>query len=359
MATTRAAIFLGAGRPIEVREIPLPRPRGEEILVDVVACTLCGSDLHSIRGHRSVPVPTVLGHEILGRILEFGPEAPRIDASGQPMTAGDRITWAVVARCGDCFYCRRGLPQKCEHQTKYGHEPMKPGQELTGGLAGHCLLAPGTAAFVVPEGLPDAVACPSNCATATVAAAIEAAGPLSGARVLVLGSGMLGLTAAAWARSLGAEAVLCCDKDADRLARSSAFGATHQAGPEAIADLANECSEGRGLDVVIELTGAPEAVELGLPRLRMGGTLVLVGSVSPTRPVAMLPEQVVRRCLTIRGVHNYRPDHLGAALRFLESSAAAFPFGKLVGQWRPLSSLDGESDPAPAGGAPRLGIRPD
>jgi alcohol dehydrogenase len=356
--TTPSAIFLGPGKALEFREIAIPRPEGREVLVEVVACTLCGSDLHSLHGRRSVPLPTILGHEILGRIVAFGPNARRVDESGRPLSEGTRVTWAVVARCGDCFYCRRDLPQKCERMVKYGHEAIRPGLELTGGLAGHCLLSSGTAIFAVPEGVPDAVACPANCATATVASALEAAGPVDGARVLVMGCGMLGLTATAWARSLGAEAVVCCDTDPSRLALAGRFGATHRAGPDQLAGVIREASGGFGVDVALELTGAPEAIEASLPLLRLGGTLVLVGSVFPTRAVPILPEQVVRRCLTIRGVHNYRPDHLGAALDFLSSAAGSYPFAGLVSDWQPLAELDRVLQSPPDPDRPRLGIRP-
>ena len=151
--TARAAVFLGADRAIEIREIPLPTLRGPEVLVEVLACTICASDLHSLHGRRSVPVPTILGHETLGRIVAFGPTAPRHDAAGHPLQAGDRVTWGVIASCGECFYCRRSLTQKCERQTKYGHEPLRPGHELTGGLASHCVPGAGTALFLVPPEL--------------------------------------------------------------------------------------------------------------------------------------------------------------------------------------------------------------
>lgn len=355
--TTPAAVFLGPGRGLELREIPIPTPEGSEMLVEVVACTLCGSDLHSIHGRRAVPVPSILGHEILGRVVGLGPDAPRVDEAGRPLAEGDRVTWAVVARCGDCFYCARNLPQKCERMVKYGHEPLRPGHELTGGLAGHCLLAPGTAIYLVSEAIPDAVACPANCATATVAAALEAAGPVGGTRVLVMGCGMLGLTASAWLRSLGAESVIGCDSDPGRLALAARFGSTRRATPEVLGEVVRDASGGFGVDVVLELTGAPEAVESSLPLLRLGGTLVLVGSVFPTRAVPMLPEQVVRRCLTIRGVHNYRPDHLGRALDFL-ASVGDWPFGDLVSAWQPLTALDQVLQAAPDPDRPRVGIRP-
>lgn len=202
--TTLAAVFRGPELPWDLREIAIPDVNGSAMLVEVVACTLCGSDIHTIHGRRTVRVPTILGHEILGLVAAFGPAAPCRDAACRPLQEGDRVTWGVVANCGECFYCLRGLPQKCERQVKYGHEPLRPGLELTGGLAGHCLLVPGTTLLRVPDDLPDAIACPVSCATATVAAALDAAGPIDGRRVLVAGSGMLGVTAMAWARTKGA-----------------------------------------------------------------------------------------------------------------------------------------------------------
>lgn len=355
--TTLAAVFVGPDAPLELREIAIPDPSGSAILVEVVACTLCGSDLHTLHGRRTVPVPTILGHEILGRVAALGPEAPRRDAAGRPLAEGDRVTWSVVAHCGDCFYCRRGLPQKCERQVKYGHEPLRPGLELTGGLAGHCLLVPGTTVLRIPDHLPDAVACPANCATATVAAALDAAGPIAGRRVLVAGSGMLGVTATAWSRILGAEAVIACDIAPERRTLARQFGGTHAVAPTDLAATALESTGGYGVDLALEMTGAAESIEAILPLVRLGGVVVLVGSVFPTRPVPVAPEQIVRRCLTVRGIHNYAPSHLHAALDFL-ASHPPFPFEALVADWQPLEAI------ASVLGAPatpdhlRLGIRP-
>jgi alcohol dehydrogenase len=117
-----AAVFRGNAGTVELEKFPTPVPSGQEILVRVEACSLCGSDLHSFHGQRKVPVPTVLGHEIVGRICAFGPQALRKDASGRELTEGTRIIWGLVASCGECFFCRRGLTQKCVRATKYGHE---------------------------------------------------------------------------------------------------------------------------------------------------------------------------------------------------------------------------------------------
>jgi alcohol dehydrogenase len=352
-----AAVFRGVGLPFELREWPLPRPRGTEVLVEVIACTLCGSDLHSIHGRRSVPVPTILGHEILGRVIAFGPDAPRVDAANHPLELGDRVTWAIVASCGDCFYCSHDLPQKCERAFKYGHEQLRPGRELSGGLADHCLLAPGTAIFRVPDELTDAVACPASCATATVACALEAAGPIAGRSVLVLGAGMLGMTSTAWSRTLGACDVIACDPNVDRLAAAVAFGVTKTSSPTRLAETVTEATGGRGVDIALELSGAPEAIEATLPLLRTGGTLVLVGSVFPARPVPIEAERIVRGCITVRGVHNYAPRHLHASLMFLRLHPE-YPFGTLVASWRPLDELEAlvASEPLPK--ALRFGIQP-
>ncbi len=356
--TASGLVFRGVGLPFDHVEWPLPEPLGTEVLVAVVACTICGSDLHSIHGRRSVPTPTILGHEILGRVVAFGPEAARVDAAGRPLGLGDRVTWSIVASCGVCFFCGHDLPQKCERGFKYGHEAFQPGRELSGGLADHCLLAPGTAIFRVPDELSDAVACPSSCATATVAAALEAGAPIAGRSVLILGAGMLGVTAAAWCRALGALDVIACDQDLERLATALAFGATRTCLPSQLIDIVAEQTGGRGIDLALELSGAPDAIEAALPCLRTGGTLVMVGSVFPSRPVSIVPERLVRGCITMRGVHNYAPRHLDSALRFL-AEHPEFPFGSLVAPWRPLSELNELVARGLSLGFLRIGVRPE
>jgi alcohol dehydrogenase len=345
------------GLPLELCDFPITAPEHSEILVEVIACTLCGSDLHSLHGRRTVPVPTILGHEVLGRIAAFGPTAPRRDAAGEPMHVGDRVTWAIVASCGACFYCRRSLPQKCERQTKYGHEPLRPGRPLTGGLAGHCVLVSGTAVFRVPEPISDATACPANCATATVAAALDAAGPIAGRSVLVMGCGMLGLTATAWARSLGAACVIACDVEPRRLVLAETFGAGRVCPPDDLSGVVKEATSGYGVDIALELTGEPAALETLFPLARLGGSLILVGAVFPSRPIPIVPEQIVRRCLTVRGIHNYAPRHLRAALEFL-AAHPTIPFSTLVAGWQPLPALDQILSTSLSPSTLRIGIRP-
>src|SRR5262249_10589967 len=151
--------------------------------VRITCCSLCRSDLHTYAGRRVEATPTVLGHEIVGRIEAFGPNAQHADYRGQPAEAGTRITWAIAVGCGRCFFCLDDLPQKCEQPYKYGHVRAEIEQPLGGGLAEHAVLVPGTAWFRVPDEIPDRVAALANCAAATVAALLRYAGPVTGRSV--------------------------------------------------------------------------------------------------------------------------------------------------------------------------------
>lgn len=359
MSSSLAAVFSGTAGKIELQRLARPEPAADETLVRVLGCTLCGSDLHTIEGRRSTPTPTILGHEIVGRIEAFGEGSPRRDIAGQQLQLGDRVTWSIVASCGDCFFCERGLPQKCVRAVKYGHEAFRPGRELLGGLAEHCLLVPGTAIVRLPDQLPLAVACPASCATATVAAALDAAGDLAGRSVCILGAGLLGLTAAAMARARGAVEVLCAEVHPARRALATRFGATHAVVPAALAETVSTLPPPAGVDVALELSGAPAAFEAMLPLMRIGGKIILVGSVFPAPPVGLSLEQVVRKHLTLRGIHNYAPEHLLAAVQFLQENHRRFPFAELVAEWHPLKDIDLALQRARDPNHIRIGIRMD
>ncbi|MBC3192450.1 zinc-binding dehydrogenase [Pseudonocardia sp. C8] len=349
--TARYARWDGVGAPFRIVSTPLPeRPGPGEVLVAVDLATVCGSDLHTTRGRRPSPAPGVLGHEQVGRVVAVGevPDGPR-HGDGSPVRAGDRIVWSVAASCGTCRRCRRGIPQKCTGLVKYGHQPLDEAHPLTGGFASHCVLAPGTATAVVPDAVPDGVAAPASCATATVAAVLDAAGPVGpGDRVLVTGAGMLGVTAVAMAARAGAEVVVA-DPHADRRARALRFGAT----------AAVESPGTRAFDVALELSGAAPAVRTCLDGLDVGGTAVLAGSVTPGPPVDLDPEGLVRGLHTVVGVHNYAPRHLAAAVGFLAAEHARFPFADLVGGPWALDDLDAAFAAAGTpGAAPRQAVRP-
>ncbi len=348
----RAAVFTAPGAPLALEHHPTPTPRGAEILVRVTCCTLCRSDLSTHAGRRSEPTPCVLGHEIVGRIEAFGPDAAHHDSAGMSASVGGRITWAIAASCGACFFCADGIPQKCERLHKYGHHRLDPARPLGGGLADFVVLVPGTHWLHVPAGIPDAVAAQANCATATVAGLLRHAGGLAGRSVLILGAGVLGVTACAMARAAGAASVIACDPSPESRARAVRFGATDAVPPDALAPA------GRGFDVVIELAGAASSVSSAFALARIGGTVLLAGTVAPVGTVPFDPEAAVRRMLTIRGIHNYAPRDLAAALAFLDGPGRALPFAELVSGEYTLEQAEEAFAAAHARPGVRVAVRP-
>lgn len=361
MTTARAALFHSAKEPFELREVPIPALGPGEILVRVRLCSLCGSDLHSYSGKRSVATPTILGHEIIGDVAAIEGSS-KCDLRGRPIAVGDRITWSIVAHCGHCFACLHDMPQKCERSFKYGHERWTDARPLSGGLADYCVLSAETSVLKLPPSLPDQTACFANCAAATVAGAFRIAGECRGQSVLIFGAGMLGLNACAMASHRGASDVIVTDVSADRLALAQRFGATagvpfRERGEELLAEV-RQRTEGRGVDLAIELSGSPEAMEASLSAVRTGGRVIFVGAVAPTRPIQVDAEQIVRRLLAIHGLHNYTPPDLIAAVDFHAAIAARFPFHELIVATFPLSQIDAAFQSALTGQSLRIAVRP-
>ena len=356
-----AAVFRAIGEPLSLERFPIPELRGREALVRIRCATICGSDLHSYFGRRHSPMPAILGHEMVGDIVATGPGGA-FDFRGLPLSIGDRVTWSMVWSCGQCFYCTHGLRPKCERLLKFGHEAITAGRALIGGMAEHCWLPEGTAIFRVPGNVPDRVASPANCATATVAAVFSAAGPAEGRVVLIHGAGMLGQTACAMAALREASRVIVLEPDARRRATALRFGATDAIDtalpPEQIRAQVADLSAGRGADLGLELAGYPESIELGLRLLRLGGSLVLAGATFPSRPVQLDAEQVVRRMIRITGVYNYSPPHLETALTFLAAAVGRYPFEELVDRSFALSEVNAAIRHAETERPPRVALLP-
>jgi putative phosphonate catabolism associated alcohol dehydrogenase len=360
-----AMVWPGSGHAHEAVAVPGVRLGTGEILVEVELATICGSDVHTTRGDRSAPTPLVLGHEQLGRVVALG-HAGAKSTDGRRLAIGARVVWSVAVPCGRCPRCRRGLPQKCVNLQKYGHERMRRGWELSGGFATHVHVLAGTPIVVVPADIPAEVLAPASCATATAAAALEAAAEVTQLRESVLviaGAGMLGLTAAAMASDAGARVVVT-DSSAARREAALAFGAHAVADPFAVAPhpaslvaaIARAGGRGSTCTVALEMSGAPSAVRTLLDTVDVGGVLVLVGPTFPAPDFAINPEQFVRRLLTIRGVHNYAPRHLERAVAYLTDAWQRFPFAEQVGRTLPLASVDEALALAAAGVAPRIAI---
>lgn len=352
-----AAVFSGISEVMNLAEIVVPELHPGEWLIQILGCTICGSDVHSFTGRRTVPTPTILGHEIVGRIVAGHADNQWLDLGGQVLQVGDRIVWAIVANCNACFFCQWGLPQKCERSVKYGHQSFAPQQELRGGFAEYCVLVAGTSLVRLPDHLSLEVACPVGCATATVVAAFDSASAVADQNVCVIGAGMLGLTACAMARDAGAATVVCIERDASRRELALRFGAELVGVGEQAKMIGDDCTAGRGFDVVFEFSGTNAGFECGWLSVRAGGQMVLVGAVAPSAPFPLALEQIVRRNLSLIGVHNYAPQHLLHAVNFLADCQQRYPFAELVSQWFELEQIGLAMKTAQQRDSIRVGIR--
>lgn len=328
--TELGKVLLFEGETGRLRLVELPKPAiGEtEVLVRVEAASICGSDLHSIHGKRKVPIPTILGHEIVGIVEAMGGRVNAQDILGRKIIPGDRITWSVVANCGSCQLCLQDIPQKCLHSVKYGHEALKEGSYWNGGFAQWCVLVAGTKMVKLPQSIPLEVACSTSCATATICAAIDAVGDVRGKNCFISGAGLLGLQAVARCLSLGAGKVYCSDRMENRLQLARAMGAE-----TILTTNSGDLEKVKSVDVFVELSGATEAFDLVYPHLAIGAKVVLVGAVFPVPDNRFNMEHLIRRMITIRGVHNYAPMHLGMAVEFLEKFHEKYKLADLFGKW--------------------------
>ncbi len=336
-----AMVWLGEGHPHEMIAVPGVALGDGDVLVAVEMSTICGSDVHTVQGRRAAPTPLVLGHESVGRVIAIG-DAGALAVDGTPLRIGDRVVWSVTVSCGVCDRCLAGMSQKCRSLGKYGHDRVGANGDLTGAFGSHVQVRAGTAVVRVPEALPAAALAPASCATATAWAAVARVGrDLEGVTVRIHGAGLVGLSAAAIATEQGA-VVEVLDPNPQRRALAARFGAT---------------SLDREPEVVIEASG--HAVAQAIDGVAVGGTVVLVGSVFPSDPVPLDAEGIVRRLVTITGVHNYTGAELADAVAFLTGRGRAYPFAEAVGEVRPLIELDAALAAASAPGAPlRIGLVP-
>ncbi len=331
----KAAVFVGVDKPIEIREYPVVNPGQDQILVRISMCTVCGSDVHTWTGRRPGKTPAILGHEIMGRIVELG-DGISHDCLGAPLKVGDRVTWSLYSNCGKCYYCKSaGLPQKCVELEKYGHEACDSSPHFNGGFAEYIYLDSGTTILKVPDEISDEEATPVNCAASTAAGGFEAVPVEPGDIVLIQGLGLVGLYAAAMARDRGARMVITADIDEERLKIAPNFGADEVLqvkglSNKEIGDKIRDLSEGRGADLVVEATGFPPVVPAGIEALRIGGKYVLLGMVFPGSEIQLYGDTLISKYITLKGVHNYYPRNLVQSMDFLRRNHDKFPFKELI-----------------------------
>lgn len=329
------AVYERPQSPFELRRFPIREPHAGEVLVKVRMCTICRSDVHSYLGHRPNPTPGVLGHEIIGTIVALGQGATH-DMRGDALREGDRITWSEYFVPGASFHAEvLDLPQKSPGVDKYGHMAATTAPHHHGGFGQYCYILPKSWILRLPDALSDEEATPINCGVATAMCVTEMAGLRMGSTVVVQGLGLLGLYAAAIAKARGARLVIGLDTVPARRALGARFGCDHaldpaEMGEAALVQFVRAQCRPDGADAVIELCGQPEVIPAGLQMLRTGGHYALGGVVNPQSVVPLDVNLILRRLITLRGVHNYHPRHLVEALDFVTVHHQRFPFAALV-----------------------------
>ncbi len=276
---------LTAPRRIEIVEEPVPVPSEGEVLIRIRAAGICGSDLHIYQGERpDVALPRVMGHELVGEVRATGPGADRF-------REGDRVAVDPVVSCGSCPSCRRGLFNLCGTVRCLG-------VQVEGGFQ-DCFVAPEEKVHALPEGLPwERLALVEPYSIAAEVLARSEVRP--GDRVLVIGSGTIGLCILQGMRIAGAE-VLVTDLVESRLEAARRLGAARAVNgrTEDLAAALREFTDGFGVDVVVEAVGHPRLLEESLTHAAPGGRIVVLGFHGEP---ARIPEvSLVRKELKIAG----------------------------------------------------------
>ena len=286
MPKARAAVLRQTGTPMTIETVEVGPVAPGDVLVRILAASLCHTDLEAIEGALAVRLPAVLGHEAAGEVAELG-------AGVTDLAVGDRVVLSWNPHCGRCFYCERAQPILCSQFLANGpngfHFDGRP--RLTcdgapmhqlmylGGFAEYCVV-PAASAVRVPASMPFDRAALLGCGVMTgVGAATRIADLRWGATAMVIGCGAVGLSAIQGCRLAGAGAIVAVDPNPARRQLAQALGATHACGAEqaeAVA-LARSLTDGRGADVVIEAAGQPASFRLSVEAVRPGGQVVWLG----------------------------------------------------------------------------------
>jgi S-(hydroxymethyl)mycothiol dehydrogenase len=286
--TVRGVISRKKGEPVEVVDVVIPDPGSREVVVDIIACGVCHTDLTYRDGGINDEFPFLLGHEAAGTVESVGPDVTAVEP-------GDFVILNWRAVCGQCRACKRGRPWYC-FDTFNASQPMTltDGTELTpalgiGAFADKTLVHEGQCTKVDPAA-DAAVAGLLGCGVmAGLGAAVNTAAVTRDDTVAVIGCGGVGDAAIAGAALVGAKRIIAVDTDNKKLDWAREFGATHTINAreldpvEAIADL----TDGNGADVVIDAVGRPETWKQAFYARDLAGTVVLVGVPTPDMKLEM------------------------------------------------------------------------
>jgi 6-hydroxycyclohex-1-ene-1-carbonyl-CoA dehydrogenase len=290
----RAAVFHGPEQPLRLEEWPDPKPGERDILIKVVACGLCHSDLHYIdHGVKTFKTPPlILGHEASGIVVEAGSQVTTFKA-------GDRVLVPPVLPCKQCRNCRSGRENACEKLVMFGND-------IDGAWAEY-LVAPAAECFQLPVDIPLAEASIISDAVTTPFHGVRNRARVQGGETVVIyGCGGIGLNAVQVAAMLGA-IVYAVDVVDEKLEWACRLGATDVINARAVPDVPKAVRRltGGGADVAVEAIGNPKTQEQAFASLRAGGRLLLMGFNADT--MALNAGRLTYREIEVIGTLGCRP----------------------------------------------------
>lgn len=289
------AAFMTDVKRIEVREVPMPDIKADEILLKVEYVGVCGSDVHffetGIRKGEKFDLPFILGHECAGTVVDVGKNVHNVKS-------GDRICFEPQITCGLCEYCRSGRYNMCP-------DVVFPSVPPTHGLLQNYVAIPAYLAFRLPENVSTLEGALMEPLCVGLAASQRGGVSLEKSTV-ILGSGCIGLMTLLAAKAMGAGYTIVSDLYENRLQMALSLGADAviNAAEEQMMDKALEQLSGQGADIVFETAGNKKTAALTTDLIRRGGVIVLVGNIGGETPYRFM--DLMYKEAEIRPIYRYR-----------------------------------------------------
>lgn len=285
------ALILEASKDLQLRDVPTPEIGPEDVLIQVKACGICGSDVHGMDGSTGRRIaPIIMGHEAAGVIAEVGSEVTTFQV-------GDRVTFDSTVSCGKCSFCRKGQVNLCDSRQVLG---VSCGEYRRHGAFAEYVSVP---AHIVYR-LPDSFAFEKAALIEAVSIAVHAAKITQiekGSSAVVIGAGMIGLLVIQAFRVFGCSQVLAVDLEESKLKLAREAGADDvflASAPNLLARLAS-ATGGNGADIAVEVVGAQKSMLTAIHSVRRGGTVTLIGNLAPNVEIPL--QLVVTRQLRLLG----------------------------------------------------------
>ncbi len=322
-----------AKRTVEIQDVEVPKPGPGQVLIRVKAVGLCTYEQRYFSGGVE-DYPFHGGHEICGEVAEVGPGV------AQKLDVGQKVVVISLTRCGECYFCKRGLDHLCEN----GDESHEPGVLWgPGGLAEYMLVR-SYEVFPVAQDIDETwgtVAEPIGC----VLRSVEKGNLRYGDVAVVQGAGIMGLLHVKLACLKGAT-VIVSEPDEARRTKALEAGAHYAVNPleTDLVTFVREKTDGRGAEACFFTAGGNKAVEEGMKSLVKCGTLVIYGSVRPASPVGFIPNDVHYDEIVITGAIKTTKDSSQQTARLL--SERSIDVSDLITETYPLEQIETAFDRA-------------